>query len=182
MPRYLPIQLDAANEDIRKVYAEAEKGVGQVPNYLKTLAHSPNYLKPVAELYLALESGESALSDKIRRLVQLKTAKVDKCKASVDRYTALGLEAGLSEDQVKALEDYAESDLFNHYEKDALRFAELLLRTPDEISQELFWTQLDNHFTSDQVVEMITLVGFVTMVDRFLLSVEVAPDPAPVTK
>ncbi len=182
MPRYLPIQLDAANEDIRKVYAETEKDAGQVPNYLKTLAHSPNYLKPVADLYRALESGESALSDKIRRLVQLKAAKVDKCKGSVDRYTTLALESGLTDEQIKAMDDYAESDLFNHYEKDALRFTELLLRTPDEISQELFWTQLDNHFTSDQVVEMITLVGFVTMMDRFLLSVEVAPDPAPVAK
>lgn len=181
MPRYLPIQLDAANEEIRRVYAEVEKAVGFVPNYIKTVAHSPNCLKQVADLFCALESGESGLTDKLRALVALKTAKLDKCKASVERYAAAAKEAGVSEEQIKAMDgDFNEGDTFNHYEKDALQLAESLLRAPDDISQTQFWTQLDNHFTSDQVVEMITLIGFVNMMDRFLLAVEVAPDTVPV--
>ena len=48
--------------------------------------------------------------------------------------------------------------------------------SPDDIPQAAFWTTLDNHFTSDQVVEMITLIGFYNMINRFLLAIEVEPD------
>ena len=37
--------------------------------------------------------------------------------------------------------------------------------------------QLDNHYTSDQVVEMITLIGFFNMINRLALVLEVAAGP-----
>ncbi len=179
MPRYLPVQLDSANADIQAVYREVEREVGLVPQFIKTLAHSPNYLKPVADLYRAIMAGESSLSDKLRHLVILKTCKVDRCKPTVKHLTRLALDAGWTEEQIEAFEAYAESDLFNYYEKDALSLVEQVLERPDDISEPLFWTQLDNHFTSDQVVEMITLIGFFNMINRLIHTVEIAPDPTP---
>ena len=74
MPRYLPIQPDAANPEIKETYDRVKAGLGQVPNYLKTLAHSPHYLEAVADLYLTM-AAESSLSNKIKTLVALKTCK-----------------------------------------------------------------------------------------------------------
>jgi len=148
--------------------------LGVVPNAIKTLAHSDRILKPVADAYLAL-NGESGLSEKIRQLVVLKTCRLDKCAYTVARHTELAKSAGWTDDHLKALDDYVGSDLFSFYEKDALRLVELVRSTPDEITSE-FWTQLDNHYTSDQAVEMITLVGFYGMINRLALALQIEPD------
>ena len=180
MPRYLPIQPDAAYDEIREAYQNVEDELGFVPNFLKTVAHSPNYLKAVAGLYTTLlKSGE--LSDKMRALVLLKTSRIDRCKPSVTQFTQMALDTGWTEDQLKALDDYVDSDLFSFYEKDAIRLVEEVVEHPDDISEVLFWTQLDNHFTSDQVVEMLTLIGFVNMMNRIIHVIGIEPDPVPET-
>lgn len=179
MPRYLPIQADAANEEIKKVYAEVEDDLGSVPNFIKTLAHSPECLEPVAGLYRATMVGASSLGERLKELVILRTCQVDKCKATVEQHTRRALEAGVTQEQLDAMADYAASDLFNYYEKDALSLVDQVLTRPDEIPEDAFWTQLDNHFTSDQVVEMVTLISFFNMVNRLLMALSVAPDPVP---
>lgn len=179
MARYLPVQPDAAYDEIKKVYSTLEGELGIVPNYLKTLAHSPHYLKPVAELYLKV-NGECGLSEKLKQLVILKTCKLDRCKATVQWHKDLAGRSGWSDEQIEAMDSFHDSDLFNYYERDVLTLVEYVLTSPDDIPEAAFWTTLDNHFTSDQVVEMITLIGFYNMVNRFLLAIEVEPDPIPV--
>ena len=181
MPRYLPVQLDAANEKIQAVYAEVEDRTGFIPNFIKTLAHSDNFLQTVADLYGRL-LGDTNLSEKIRQLVILKTCKLEKCKYTVSHHTELAKKAGWTQEQIQAMDDYAQSDLFTYYEKEVLKLTELITFEPDEIPQLEYWTQLDNHFTSDQVVEMIILIGFFNMINRFVLSLEVELEPQFQTK
>lgn len=176
MPRYLPVQADAANDDIKAVYAKVENEIGFVPNFISTLAHSDNFLEAVADLYCRI-MGETNLSEKIRQLVILKTCKLQKCRYTSAHHTELAQKAGWTEEQIQAMDDYARSDLFTYYEKEALKLVELVTFEPDEILQLEYWTQLDNHFTSDQVVEMITLIGFFNMINRFVLSLEVELEP-----
>ena len=86
--------------------------------------------------------------------------------------------AGWSEEQIEALEDYSSSDLLSYYEKEVLQLAEQVSLAPDEI-QDDFWTQLDNHFTSDQIVELVTLIASFNLLNRFILALKVEPDPRP---
>lgn len=174
MPRYLPVQLDAANEDIKKVYSQMEQDIGFVPNFIKTLAHSGNFLEVMADLYLRL-MGETSLHERLRQLAILKTCKLHKCKYTVTLHTELAKKAGWTDEQIQAMDDYVSSDVFTYYEKEILRLAELVSLEPDEI-QDDYWTQLDNHFTSDQVVELIGLIGFFNMINRFILSLQIEPD------
>ncbi len=178
MPRYLPLQPDAAYEEVKEVYSFVESELGIVPNYLKTLAHSPHFFKPVTDLYLKV-NGECGLSEKIKQLVILKTCKLDRCKVTVQWHKELAAKAGWSNEQIDTMDNFQDSDLFNQYEKDSLQLVEYVLESPDDIPEAAFWTTLDNHFTSDQVIEIITLIGFYNMVNRFLLAIEVNPDPIP---
>jgi AhpD family alkylhydroperoxidase len=174
MPRYLPVQIDSANDTVKPVYAEVHRRFGLVPNFIKTLAHSDRILKPVADAYLSL-TGETGLSEKLTQLIILKVGRLDKCQYVIDRHTPLASGAGLNDEQLQAIDDYGETDAFSFYEKEALRLVELIRSTPDEITPE-FWTQLDNHYTSDQVVEMIALIGFQGMLNRLILSLQIEPD------
>jgi len=175
MPRYLPVQLDAASDPIKKVYSEMEKDIGFVPNFIKTLAHSGNFLEGVADLYRGL-MGETSLSEKIRQLAILKTCKLNRCQYMVTGYSELAKKGGWTDKQIEAMDDYLNSDLFNYYEKEVLQLAEQITLEPDEI-QDDFWAQLNNHYTSDQVVELVTLIGFFNMINRFILALQVDPDP-----
>ena len=174
MPRYLPVQLDAANDHVKGVYAEVERDIGFVPNFIRTLAHSNNFLKAVADLYRRL-MGQTNLSEKTRQLAILKTAKLDKCSYSITHHTPLARKAGWSNEQIQAMDDYTESDLFSYDEKEVLQLAELVTRQPDEITQD-YWTQFDNHFTSDEAVELITLIGFSHMINCSVLALQVEAD------
>lgn len=171
MPRYLPVQTDAANDTVKSVYADLQRQLGYVPNFLKTLAHSDRFLKPIATAYLGLQ-GDSALSEKVRQLVILKTCRLDKCKPMIDKHTELAKAAGWTDEQIAAFDNFADAGSLTFYEKDALRLIELVMSTPDEIPAD-YWTQLDNHFTSDQVVEMIALIGFYGMINRFMLAIDI---------
>ena len=91
-------------------------------------------------------------------------------------YSELAKKEGWTDEQIEAMDDYVNSDLFNYYEKEVLQLAEQITEEPDEI-QDDFWAQLDNHFTSDQVVELVTLIGFFNMINRFILALQVDPDP-----
>jgi alkylhydroperoxidase family enzyme len=182
MPKFLPIQLDAVGADAKSVYADVDVALGRVPNFIKTMAHSPKYLKPVAELYKEVFSADSSLSDKIRYLAILKTAKVENCKSAVEQFTPLAKGAGYTDEQLEAMGEYTESELFDYYEKDVLRLVEEVLSDPGNISHVDFWTQLNNHFSSDQIVELVTLIGFASLVNRFNLSLEVEPDFQPVAE
>lgn len=179
MPRYLPIQLDAANPEVKAEYNRVEAALGFVPNFIKTVAHSPHYLSAVSELYLRAMSEESALGDKLRLLVILRSCQLDRCKQTFDFHRELALRAGVSPEKIEALPDAEASDLFDFYERDALLLVQHLHANPDDIPQDKYWTQLDNHFTSDQVIELITLVGIFGLIDRLVLSLQVQPDPEP---
>ena len=174
MPRYLPVQMDAANEKVKGVYSRMEKEIGFVPNFIKTLAHSGNFLEEIASLYLTA-SGETGLSEKVSYLAILKTCQFHKCKYTVGYYTERAKEAGWSDEQIQGMDDYAASDLFAYYEKEVLELAERVSREPDEI-QDDYWTQLNNHFTSDQVVDLIVLIGFFNMINRLILVLQIEPD------
>ncbi len=177
MPRYLPVQIDAASEPVKSVYADVQQKLGNVPNFVKTLAHNDRILRPIADGFLTLVRA-SSLSEKTRLLVMLRVSQLDKCKNSVDQLTSFARKAGWSEDQLKAMDDFNQSELFSFYEKEALKLVELVRSTPDEIPGD-YWAQLDNHYTSDQVVEMVTLIGFMGMINHLILAVQIDPDPLP---
>lgn len=174
-PRYLPVQLDAANEEVKAIYADVETDVGFVPNFIKTLAHSSNFLKAIAGLYCGVLAGPTSLSEKTRQLAILKTGKLDKCQYTVAHGTELARKAGWTDEQIEAMDDYAQSDLFSYYEKEVLELAELVTRQPDEITVE-FWTQFDNHFTSDEAVELITLISLSHTINSIVLALQVEPE------
>jgi len=177
MPRYLPVQIDAASELVKGVYADVQQKLGYVPNFLKTLAHSDRILKPMSDAFLSVV-GESSLSEKTRQLVLLRVCQLDKCKYTVDQHTILAKKAGWTDDHLQAMDDYNQSEIFSYYEKEVLRLVELVRSTPDEIPGD-YWAQLDNHYTSDQVVEMIALIGFVGMINHLIQALQIDPDPVP---
>jgi alkylhydroperoxidase family enzyme len=72
--------------------------------------------------------------------------------------SAVGRAEGISEQQLRDLSEYGESDAFTEVEKLVLDLAVAMTRTPSDIRDELF-DGLQRHFSRPQLVEIVTAIA-----------------------
>jgi alkylhydroperoxidase family enzyme len=78
----------------------------------------------------------------------------------------LGRAQGVTEGQLRDLSRYSESSNFTPLEKLVLDLAVAMTRTPPDVSDELF-AELQKHFSSAQLVELVTEIGLANLRGRF---------------
>ena len=78
----------------------------------------------------------------------------------------MGRVQGVTDEQLHDLSRYSESTAFTAREKLVLDLAIAMTRTPPDVSDELF-AQLQKHFTSAQLVELVTEIGLANLRGRF---------------
>jgi alkylhydroperoxidase family enzyme len=99
------------------------------------------------------------------RPAKLKGAQMIGCEFCVDLGSQICRNSGLSDEELLALPRYRQSDLFAEREKLALDYTVAVMRTPVDVTDELF-AQLKEHFSDEQMVEITALLTLVN-VDRF---------------
>lgn len=172
MPKFLPVQPDAAGERVRQIYTDHEDTFGSPPdNLVKTLAPSSAILDGFYGLYKAV-MGDNSLNDKTREMAILKIAGLNGCDYCRQSHTPLARKAGVSDEMIGALENHEKSELFTFLEKEVLSWVEGITRNPGSIDEELF-KQLKNHLTQQQIIELTTIAGFYNMVTRLAQALEV---------
>ncbi len=172
MPKYLPVQLDAAGERIRQVYADFETVFGATPdNVLKTIAPSSAFLQGYYQMFKAV-MGDCSLDDKTRELAILKVARLNGSEYCQHQHTILGRKAGITDEMIAALDSHKTSDLFTYMEQEALTWVEDLTKNPGATDEENF-KQLKNHFTQQQVIELTIIAAFFNMVTRVSQTLEI---------
>ena len=87
------------------------------------------------------------------------------CEFCVDLGSQICRNSGLSDDELLALPRYRSSDLFTEREKLALDYTVGVMRTPVEVTDELF-ARVKEHFSDEQLVELTALLTVVNL-DRF---------------
>ena len=112
----------------------------------------------------AVRKGKS-VDERLKNLIELKGAQMIGCEYCVDLGSQICRNSGLSDDELLALARYRQSDLFTDREKLALDYTVAVMRTPVEVTDELF-AQMMEHFSNTQLVE-ITAHLMVVNLDRF---------------
>jgi alkylhydroperoxidase family enzyme len=87
------------------------------------------------------------------------------CEFCVDLGSQICRNSGFSDAELLALPRYRDSDLFTEREKLALDYAVAVMRTPVEVTDDLF-ARMQEHFTDKQMVEITALLTVVNL-DRF---------------
>ena len=87
------------------------------------------------------------------------------CEFCVDLGSQICRNSGFSDDELLALPRYHGSDLFTDREKAALDYTVAVMRTPVEVTDELF-ARVKEHFTDEQIGEITALLTVVNL-DRF---------------
>jgi len=78
----------------------------------------------------------------------------------------LGRAHGVTEEQLRDLSRYRESGNFTPREKLVLDLAVAMTKTPPDVNDDLF-ADLQKHFTSPQLVELVTEIGLANLRGRF---------------
>ena len=127
-------------------------------------AYQPKMMSGMGKFQGAVRKGK-AVDERVKYLVELKGAQMIGCEFCVDLGSQICRNSGFSDDELLALPRYRETDLFTEREKLALDYTVGVMRTPVDVSDELF-AQMKEHFTDEQLVEITALLTVVNL-DRF---------------
>jgi alkylhydroperoxidase family enzyme len=141
---------------------EAAHGSGIEP--VEIWAHQPRMMSGMGKFQGAVRKGNT-VDERLKYLVELKGAQMIGCEFCLDLGSQICRNSGFSDEELLALPRYRESDLFIEREKLALDYTVAVMRTPVEVTDELF-ARMKEHFTDEQLVEITALLTVVNL-DRF---------------
>jgi alkylhydroperoxidase family enzyme len=141
---------------------DASIGSGIEP--MEIWAHKPKLMVAMGKFNGAIRK-PGALDERIRNLCELKGAAMIGCEFCVDLGSQICRNSGFSDEELLAIPRYTSSEVFNDREKVALDYTVAVMRTPVEVTDELF-AKLQEHFTTEQIVELTALLTLVNL-DRF---------------
>jgi AhpD family alkylhydroperoxidase len=141
---------------------EPKTGSGIEP--MEIWAHQPKMMFGMGKFNQAVRKGKS-VDERLKNLVELKGAQMIGCEFCVDLGSQICRNSGFSDEELLALARYRQSELFTEREKLALDYTVAVMRTPVEVTDELF-AQMKEHFTDEQLVEITALLTVVNL-DRF---------------
>jgi AhpD family alkylhydroperoxidase len=145
-------------------YARRQYGADLAPA-ADAWSHTPGLLAGYGAMELALDRSRH-LDPRLKLLAELKASTVTGCEWCVDFGSMLSRAQGISEQQLRDLPRYRESDAFTELEKLVLDFATAMTRTPTDMSDELF-AALSRHLDEPQMVELATAVALENLRARF---------------
>jgi AhpD family alkylhydroperoxidase len=143
---------------IKKLAGRAPQ-IGNGLEPMEIWAYQPKMMMGMGRFNQAVRKGKS-VDERLKNLVELKGAQMIGCEFCVDLGSQICRNAGFSEEELLALLRYRESDLFTEREKLALDYAVAVMRTPVEVTDELF-AQMKEHFSNEQLVEITALLTLV---------------------
>jgi 4-carboxymuconolactone decarboxylase len=138
------------------------RGTGIEP--VEVWAHQPKMMSGMGKFQQAVRKGKT-VDERLKNLIELKGAQMIGCEYCVDLGSQICRNSGFSDDELLALPRYRQSELFTEREKLALDYAVAVMRTPVEVTDELF-ARMKEHFSDEQLVEITALLTIVN-IDRF---------------
>jgi 4-carboxymuconolactone decarboxylase len=141
---------------------DPHRGSGLEP--MEIWAHQPKMMIGMGRFNRAIRKGKS-VDERTKNLVELKGAQMIGCEYCVDLGSQICRKSGLADEELLALPSYRASDLFNDREKAVLDYTVAVMRTPVEMTDELF-ARVKEHFSDEQIVEITALLTLVNL-DRF---------------
>ncbi len=159
--------------DESKVSDKTREILGNTPrkmNVARMIANTEPVFREFSRLGHALLT-RAALNGKLREIAILRTAKLTGSVYEWTQHVPIARAAGVSEEQVAAMENWEGARCFDEVER-------LVLKLTDEVTRNVKGRRetldaLKKHLKSPELVELILSIGFWGMVARLLETTEV---------
>lgn len=176
MAAVTPIEAPATDQ-LREFYERIEntsRGLG-VLNIFKVMAHSPDLMdawwRMMALLFSRLE-----LDPRLRELAILRLFQLRHTPYGFAHHVRLGLETGVTQEQVDALDGYDTSGLFSPLDRLVLRYTDAVTRLDDRAPA--LAAELRGELSERQVVELTFCIANWNLMAHLLMPLEVELEPA----
>jgi AhpD family alkylhydroperoxidase len=163
--RIAGVPTSTRNPLVRYAFRESRRQTGAVVDPLRVFAHHPATLAGYGVFELATERSHR-VDARLKDLAVLRTAMLTGCEWCLDFGSAKVKASGFSEQELRALPVYRDSDLLSELDKLVLDYATAMSRTPVEVSDELF-DGLRAHFDEAQLVELTSIIALENYRSRF---------------
>jgi uncharacterized peroxidase-related enzyme len=157
----------AGNEFLASLEAKTKRA----NHFFRTMGNKPEVLKTFVPFYGAV-TGPGAVERRIKELVYLTCSYANKCAYCTAAHVASGKKAGITEDEMRALQA-EQNQGFSDPEQAAIRYARELTRTAAgaENREALF-----AHFNNEQIVELTLVAAMANFTNRLNNGLGVMPE------
>jgi uncharacterized peroxidase-related enzyme len=171
MPAHITLAEPAQNEFLAALEA---KNQNKPNSFFRAMANRPEVLKAFVPFYGTV-AGPGSVERRIKELVYLTVSLTNKCKFCTWAHTASGKKAGVTADELAALESGHDqtTPTFTQPELAAIRFAREITKTADCATTR---DALKHHFSNEQVVELTLLAALANFTNRFNNGLGIQPD------
>jgi uncharacterized peroxidase-related enzyme len=148
----------AQNEFLAGLEARSKKPSA----FFRTMAQRPEALKTFVPFYAAV-AGPGSVERRTKELVYLTVSYANRCAFCTSAHLATGRKAGITDDEMKALEA-GRDEGFSAAERAAIEYARELTQTASaQASRE----GLRTHYSDEQIVEITLLAAMANFTNRF---------------
>jgi AhpD family alkylhydroperoxidase len=165
MARLQPAQPRGLDPVRRLTYAFAKRTYGSTLEPTRIIAHHRPLLVGYGALALAGDRFSNTVDQRLKSLAMLRTAQLVGCEWCLDFGSKLAHDAGRSEQDLRELSSWRESDRFDELDRLVLEYADAMTRTPVEVPDELF-ARLGEHFDERQIVELTMAIALENLYSR----------------
>ncbi len=162
MPHLTPLTDEQASPEARPLFQGIQSAFSLVPNIFRSMGHAPAVLQATLALDRAIQTD---LDPKLRELAYLKASQVNHCNYCLHYHRGAGRKNGLSDAQIKDLENFEQSGAYSDLEKKVLRFAEQWARK-GKVDGDLL-ADLSKALSQKQLVILAATVGLANWTNRF---------------
>jgi uncharacterized peroxidase-related enzyme len=167
------VSKEEATPEVRELFEAGEAVYGRVLNTWHALAQRPEIF--IAYMpYLRSIVGPGALDQRLKELVEVRTAVLNRCRYSASHRVRSARAAGVSEEDVVAVAR-GELSRFSEREQLALELTEELTLRPTQVSyadapqlvQSATLERLRASFTDPEIVELVATIAIWNALARF---------------
>ncbi|HLR29015.1 MAG TPA: carboxymuconolactone decarboxylase family protein [Paenalcaligenes sp.] len=164
---------DLNHPEIQPIVKQIEAERGSVIHLYQMLLQSPAVAQGWLD-YLTAIRQKTSISGALRELIIMRVAILNRAPYEADQHAPIALQEGVTQDQLDALENWQDCDLFNAQEQAILAYTDAMtlhIQVPDQI-----FAQIKKHFSQQETVEITATIGAYNMVSRFLEALQIHSD------
>jgi uncharacterized peroxidase-related enzyme len=151
--------------------ADLEKRSNRANHFFRTMANRPEVLKNFVPFYGSI-MGPGSVDRRTKELVYLTVSYTNKCAYCTAAHIASGRKAGVTEDEMRALQAGQEGG-FSAPERAAIQYARELTRTADGAQTR---DALEGHYNDEQIVEITLIAAMANFTNRFNNGLRLVPE------
>jgi uncharacterized peroxidase-related enzyme len=151
--------------------ADLEKRSNRPNHFFRTMANRPDVLKQFVPFYGSV-MGAGSVDRRTKELVYLTVSYTNKCAYCTAAHVASGAKAGVTEDEMRALQGGQDSG-FSAPERAAIQYARELTLTADGAGTR---AALNAHYNDEQIVEITLIAALANLTNRFNNGLDLAPE------